>query len=70
MHLRNRMAIFREQTGTRYGTQLTMITTFGVLPNKHYSVVDSEVPHRQEKENVSNRCFLAKLRTSKCMLRL
>lgn len=43
MHLRNRMAIFREQTGTRYGTQLTMITTFGVLPNKHYSVVDSEV---------------------------
>lgn len=43
LYLRNRMAIFREQTGTRYGTQLTMITTFGVLPNKHYSVVDSEV---------------------------
>lgn len=43
MHLRNRMAIFREQTGTRYGTQLTMITTFGLLPNKHYSVVDSEL---------------------------
>ena len=43
MHLRNRMAIFREQTGTRYGTQLTLITTFGVLKNKHYSVVDSEV---------------------------
>lgn len=42
-HLRNRMAIFREQTGTRYGTQFTMITTFGALPNKHYSVVDSEV---------------------------
>ena len=43
MHLRNRMAIFREQTGTHYGTQLTLITTFGVLKNKHYSVVDSEV---------------------------
>lgn len=43
MHLRNRMAIFREQTATRYGTLLTMITTFDVLPNKHYSVVDSEV---------------------------
>lgn len=43
MHLRNRMAIFREQTATRYGTQLTMITTFGVLHNKHYSVVDTEV---------------------------
>ena len=43
MHLRNRLAIFREQTATRYGTQLTMITTFGVLHNKHYSVVDTEV---------------------------
>lgn len=43
MHLRNRMAIFREQTGTHYGTQLTLITTFGVLKNKHFSVVDSEV---------------------------
>lgn len=42
-HLRNRMAIFREQTSCRYGTQLTLITTFGVLHNKHYSVVDTEV---------------------------
>ena len=43
MEMRNHMAIFREQTATRYGTQLTMITTFGVLHNKHYSVVDTEV---------------------------
>lgn len=48
MHLRNRMAIFREQTDTRYGTQLTMVTTFGLLPNKHYSVVDSEPINRQK----------------------
>lgn len=33
----------RRRIGTRYGTQLTLITTFGVLKNKHYSVVDSEV---------------------------
>ena len=29
-----------------------------------------ETPHRQDKENVSNRCFLAKLRANKCMQRL
>ena len=41
--LRERMAMFSEQTKTRHATVLTMITTFGVLKNMHSSVVNSQV---------------------------
>lgn len=41
--LRERMAIFNAETKTRHSTVLTMITTFGILNNKHSSVVNSQV---------------------------
>lgn len=43
MKLRTRMSIFKAVTKTRCAVQTTMITTFGVLKNKHYGVVDFEV---------------------------
>lgn len=41
--LRERKAIFVADTKTRYATILTMITTFGLLKNKHSALVASEV---------------------------
>ena len=41
--LRERKAIFVADTKTRYATILTMITTFGLLKNKHSGLVASEV---------------------------
>lgn len=41
--LRERMAIFKAETRTRYGLQLTFVTTFGVLPGKHSGVVNTQV---------------------------
>ena len=41
--LRERMAIFSEETKTRHTTVLTMITTFGLLENSHSSIVNSQV---------------------------
>jgi len=44
MELRNKMAIFRETTQTRKQIFLTVISTFGIKPNKHsLGLVDSEV---------------------------
>ena len=43
MKLRERMAIFREATGTRKSIVTTMITTYGVLRGIHSGVVQSEV---------------------------
>ena len=41
--LRERVAIFRDATGTRFSTRLTMVTTYGVLKNRYSDVVDDEV---------------------------
>lgn len=41
--LRERMAIFRTATGTRLSTRITMVTTYGVLKNKHSGIVDDEI---------------------------
>jgi hypothetical protein len=41
--LRLRMAIFKESTKTRKSVVNTMVTTYGVLPGKHSSIIHSEV---------------------------
>ena len=41
--IRERTSIFREVTGTRSSTRVTMITTYGVLKNRHSGVVDDEI---------------------------
>lgn len=41
--LRERIAIFKAETRTRNAVQVTFVTSFGVLPNKHSGIVDSEV---------------------------
>ena len=42
-HLRNRMAIFREETKTRKALLTTFITTYGVKSGIHTDVVQREV---------------------------
>ncbi len=41
--LRERMSIFQAETKTRNSTRITMVTTYGVLKNKHAGIVDDEV---------------------------
>ncbi len=41
--LRERMSIFQAETKTRCSTRITMVTTYGVLKNKHSGIVDDEV---------------------------
>ena len=41
--LRERMSIFQAETKTRCSTRITMVTTYGVLQNKHSGIVDDEV---------------------------
>lgn len=41
--LRERMSIFQAETKTRNSIRITMVTTYGVLQNKHSSIVDDEV---------------------------
>lgn len=41
--LRERMAIFQAETKTRNSTRITMVTTYGILRNKHAGIVDDEV---------------------------
>ena len=41
--LLERMSIFRAETKTRCSTRLTMVTTYGVLKNKHSGLVDDEI---------------------------
>lgn len=41
--LRTKMAIFKEATNCKKGLVNTLITTYGVLPNKHSGVVQAEV---------------------------
>lgn len=41
--LRERMSIFQAETKTRCSTRITMVTTYGVLQNKHSGIVNDEV---------------------------
>lgn len=41
--LRNKIAVFTQQTHTHKSIQLTLITTYGCLHNSHYGVVQNEV---------------------------
>ena len=43
MKLRKKIDIFRNMTKTKSALQLTMITTYGVLSNKHSSIVANQV---------------------------
>ena len=53
LQLRNKVGAFREATGTHDALHVTMITTYGVKPNSHSGIVQSQVtlddlfpPHR------------------------
>ena len=41
--LRNKIAVFEEETGTRKAVHLTMVTTYGITANAHSGVVQTEV---------------------------
>lgn len=41
--LRERMSIFQAETMTRCSTRITLVTTYGVLQNKHSGIVNDEV---------------------------
>ena len=41
--LRERMSIFRAEMHTRCSTRITMVTTYGLLQNKHSAIVNDEV---------------------------
>lgn len=41
--LRERISIFQAETKTRCGIRVTMVTTYGVLQNKHSGIVNDEV---------------------------
>ncbi len=43
LKLRNKIEVFKQNTGTKYGVQLTFITTYGVKNNKYSSIVGSQV---------------------------
>lgn len=43
LKLRNKIEAFRRSTRTKYGLQLTMITTYGVKDNKYSSIVGNQV---------------------------
>ncbi len=41
--LREKMAIFRTATETRLSARVALVTTYGVLKNKHSGIVDDEI---------------------------
>lgn len=43
LKLRNKMETFKRNTSTKYGLQLTMITTYGVKNNKYSSIIGNQV---------------------------
>ena len=43
MRLRDRRALFMSETKTRKTPVITLVTTYGIMPSKHASVVQSEV---------------------------
>ena len=43
MRLRNKLEVFRQETGTRDALHLTFISTYGVKPNMYSGLVQSEV---------------------------
>lgn len=42
-NLRNKIALFAEETHTRKSTQLTFVTTFGLKPGKYAGIAQTEV---------------------------
>ncbi len=43
LKLRNKMEAFKRNTSTKYGLQLTMITTYGVKNNKYSSIIGNQI---------------------------
>lgn len=43
LQLRNKIGTFRDATGTHDALHITMITTYGVKPNIHSGIVQSQV---------------------------
>lgn len=43
LKLRNKIDSFKRQTNTKYGIQLTMITTYGVKNNKYSSIIGNQI---------------------------
>ena len=43
MRLRNKLKVFRQETGTMDALRLTFISTYGVKPNMYSGLVQSEV---------------------------
>ena len=43
MNLRNKIAVFVEETRTKKTIQTTMITTYGIKPNQHSSLINTQV---------------------------
>lgn len=43
LNLRNKIETFKRNTKTKYGLQLTMITTYGVKNNKYSSIVGNQI---------------------------
>ena len=41
--LRNKIEAFKRNTSTKYGLQLTMITTYGVKNNKYSSIMGNQI---------------------------
>ena len=41
--LRNKIAVFEAETGTKKAVHLTMVTTYGIISNSHSGIVNSEV---------------------------
>ena len=43
LKLRNKIEVFRQSTGCKKTIQLSMITTFGLVPNKYSNIISNEV---------------------------
>ena len=43
LQLRNKIEAFKRNTSTKYGLQLTMLTTYGVKNNKYSSIMGNQI---------------------------
>ena len=43
INLRNKIVVFEKETKTKKAVHLTMMTTYGVINNKHSGIIHSEV---------------------------
>lgn len=41
--LRRKMSVFRAATKTKYGIVLTLVTTYGLIPNMHSGIVQKQI---------------------------